>query len=55
MFGGRWNPLHQMLATGTDAVAGVQDGGGKAHLRHADDAINLPLDPLGRAGGYLAR
>jgi kynurenine formamidase len=43
LFGGRWNPLHQMLATGTDAVAGVQDGDGKAYLRYADDAINLPM------------
>src|SRR6185312_3383818 len=25
LFGGRWNPLHEMPATGTDAVAGVQD------------------------------
>ena len=33
LFGGRWNPIHQMLATGTDAVAGVQDGDGKAYLR----------------------
>ena len=42
LFGGRWNPIHQMLATGTDAVAGVQDKG-KAYLRYADDAINLPM------------
>jgi hypothetical protein len=25
LFGGRWNPIHTMLATGTDAVAGRQD------------------------------
>ena len=42
LFGGRWNMIHQMLATGTDAVAGEQDGDGKAFLRYADDAINLP-------------
>ncbi|MGI9520867.1 MAG: cyclase family protein [Hyphomicrobiaceae bacterium] len=42
LFGGRWNPIHQMLATGTDAVHGKQDGDGKAYLRYADDAINLP-------------
>ncbi|MEM0908151.1 MAG: cyclase family protein [Pseudomonadota bacterium] len=41
LFGGRWNMIHQMLATGTDAVTGVQDGDGKAYLRYADDAINL--------------
>ena len=42
LFGGRWNMIHQMLATGTDAVTGEQDGDGKAYLRYADDAINLP-------------
>ena len=26
-WGGRFNPIHTMLATGTDAVAGTQDGG----------------------------
>ena len=42
LFGGRWNMIHQMLATGTDAVIGAQDGDGKKYLRYADDAINLP-------------
>ncbi|WP_127143018.1 cyclase family protein [Pelagibacterium montanilacus] len=41
LFGGRWNPIHTMLATGTDAAAGNQDIG-EAYLRYADDAINLP-------------
>lgn len=41
LFGGRWNPIHTMLATGTDAVAGTQDE--NVRLRYADDAINLPL------------
>lgn len=41
LFGGRWNPIHQMLATGTDAVAGRQDEPAP-YLRYADDAINLP-------------
>lgn len=41
LFGGRWNPIHTMLATGTDAVAGAQDGDG-VYLRYADDAINMP-------------
>jgi kynurenine formamidase len=41
LFGGRWNPIHTMLATGTDAAAGRQD---KAPtLRYADDAINMPV------------
>jgi kynurenine formamidase len=40
IFGGRWNPLHHMLATGTDAVAGKHDV--TPGLRYADDAINLP-------------
>ena len=38
LFGGRWNPIHTMLATGTDAAAGRQ---GKLH--YADDAINMPV------------
>ena len=41
LFGGRWNPIHTMLATGTDAVAGRQDGSPK--LRYADDAIDMPV------------
>jgi kynurenine formamidase len=39
LYGGRWNAIHTMLATGTDAVAGRQDEG---KLRYADDSINLP-------------
>src|SRR3569833_2848775 len=38
LFGGRWNPIHTMLATGTDAAAGNQDWN---KLRYADDAINM--------------
>src|SRR5918992_5297594 len=34
LFGGRWNPIHTMLATGTDAVAGRQDWN---RIRYADD------------------
>src|ERR1700745_1309527 len=34
LFGGRWNPIHTMLATGTDAVAGPSAG--------------LPTHPPGR-------
>jgi putative cyclase len=41
LFGGRWNPIHTMLATGTDAVAGRQDE--TVRLRYADDAINMPV------------
>ncbi len=41
LFGGRWNPIHTMLATGTDAVAGRFDQTNK--LRFADDAINMPV------------
>ena len=37
-FGGRYNPVHQMLATGTDAIAGRQDWN---RLRYADDTIDL--------------
>src|SRR6201984_3287891 len=38
LFGGRFNPIHQMLATGTDAIAGRQDWN---KLRYADDTLNL--------------
>ncbi len=41
LFGGRWNPIHTMLATGTDASAGNQDIP-FPYLRYADDAINMP-------------
>lgn len=41
LFGQRWNPIHTMLATGTDALAGNQDQLPN-NLRYADDAINLP-------------
>ncbi|MBY3307705.1 cyclase family protein [Rhizobium laguerreae] len=41
LFGGRWNPIHTMLATGTDAVLGNQDEPAP-YLRYADDAINMP-------------
>ena len=40
LWGNRYNPIHTMLATGTDAVAGTQDAGG---LRYADDAVSMPL------------
>lgn len=40
LWGNRFNPIHSMLATGTDAVAGTQDAGG---LRYADDAVSMPL------------
>lgn len=40
LWGARYNPIHTMLATGTDAVAGNQDAGG---LRYADDSVAMPL------------
>ena len=39
-WGGRFNPIHAMLATGTDAVAGRQDAG---KIRYADDMVAMPL------------
>jgi kynurenine formamidase len=63
---GRWNPIHTMLATGTDALSGNQDEWLGA--RYADDAINMPVqcathfDALGHVflddkmyNGYSAR
>ena len=40
LWGNRFNPIHTMLATGTDAVAGRQDAG---KIRYADDMVSLPL------------
>ncbi len=44
-FGGRWNPIHSMLASGTDAVAGYQKPppGKKFASQYADDAVSMPL------------
>ena len=39
-WGGRFNPIHTMLATGTDAVAGRQEAG---KIRYADDMVTMPL------------
>lgn len=39
--GRRFNPIHLMLATGTDAAAGAQEN--IAGLRFADDVIIMPL------------
>jgi hypothetical protein len=40
LWGNRFNPIHTMLATGTDAISGNQDEGG---IRYADDMVSLPL------------
>src|ERR1700733_9079569 len=40
LWGNRFNPIHTMLATGTDAVAGRQDSIG---IRYADDMVSMPL------------
>ena len=47
---GRFNPIHTMLATGTDAVTGVQDEKTAPDMvetqlmcRYADDMISMPL------------
>lgn len=39
-WGNRFNPIHTMLQTGTDAVAGNQD---KIGIRYADDMVTMPL------------
>lgn len=41
LFGGRYNPIHTMLATGTDAVAGRFDE--QLKLRYADDVLQMPV------------
>jgi len=40
LWGNRFNPIHTMLATGVDAIAGCQDSNG---LRYADDMVTMPL------------
>ena len=40
LWGNRFNPIHTMLATGTDAVSGCQESIG---LRYADDMVTMPL------------
>src|ERR1700736_5720772 len=40
LWGNRVNPIHTMLATGTDAVAGRQES---MKLRYADDMVSMPL------------
>ncbi len=43
---GRFNPIHQMIATGTDAVAQVQLFNGEVlphGLGYADDTVSMPL------------
>ena len=40
LWGNRFNPVHTMLATGTDVVAGRQDPAG---LLYADDMVTMPL------------
>src|SRR5258708_13529525 len=42
-WGNRFNPIHTMLATGTDAVAGPQES---LELRYAHDLISTPLRRL---------
>lgn len=37
---GRFNPVHAMTATGTDAVRGLQDA---MNIRYSDDILSLPL------------
>jgi kynurenine formamidase len=39
-WGGRFNPIHTMLTSGVDAVAGRQDA---MRIRYADDMVTMPL------------
>jgi kynurenine formamidase len=40
LWGNRFNPIHTMLATGTDAIAGRQES---IRIRYADDMVSMPL------------
>ena len=55
LFGGRFNPIHQMLATGTDAIAGRQDWNKTALRRRHADAVRAGRHALGRARPHLLR
>ena len=57
LFGGRWNPIHTMLATGTDAAAGNQDVPVPlpALCRRRDQHALPGLDAMGRALPHLPR
>ena len=56
LFGGRWNPIHTMLATGTDAVAGQPGRGPEPALRRRRHRHAVPgRDPVGRARPHLLR
>ena len=53
LFGGRWNPIHTMLATGTDAVAGRQDVVPNIRYARRHQHAGASRDPLGRARPHL--
>ena len=58
LFGGRWNPIHTMLATGADALAGRFDQVPGRNLRYSDDAhqhAGAGRDPLGQSRPHLPR
>ena len=55
LFGGRFNPIHQMLATGTDAIAGRQDWNKTSLRRRHADAVRAGRHALGRARPHLLR
>ncbi|MCZ6605405.1 MAG: cyclase family protein [Alphaproteobacteria bacterium] len=40
LWGNRYNPIHTMIATGTDAVAGRQK---EMKIQYADDTVSMPL------------
>src|ERR1700686_2605803 len=51
LWGNRFNPIHTMTATGTDAVAGRQES---IKIRYADDMVTMPLQcgPRGAGRGH---
>ena len=53
LFGGRFNPIHQMLATGTDAIAERQDWNKNSLCRRYADAVRAGRNALGCAWAYL--
>ena len=56
LFGGRWNPIHTMLATGTDAVGGpLRQGPRHPLFRRRHQHAGAGGDALGCARPHLLR
>ena len=53
LFGGRFNPIHQMLATGTDAISGQQDWNKNSLCRRHAHTLRARCHSLGCTRPHL--